>query len=362
MSGASAMIAVVVHQLSGESIELDVESNIMVSDLKDKVSKLSRVASAAQTLIYDSCILQDGETLCSQCEPASDSTVFVTLFVSWDKTLSELDALEIWTVEWQQVCNYITDSLKAFARDARSDDDAFVNAMTMLCDHGSSELRYSATEALARPANQGNEIGIAQLFKSLNDKHGLVRRAASSALAPLVERGDLRAIAAFYDHQSDDDAGVRSLVEAALVDVSCCMPTLFTGKGESVASAKSDDQNYDENDKAGLLLAHAVRSRDLPAIIEATDACLRQGDSDMKCKAAEELARVSNKGNEHAIKALQSFLKDNASRVRAVAIRCLASLLQRGDTRALDLFGPALDDSSEEVSSAAASALEKVDS
>lgn len=205
-----------VIQMSGETLELDVEPDITAARLKEELSKILHVPSAAQNLIVDSMIVDGDDALHSKCGPNGDATLVVTLFVSWESALTHLSAFEPWSAEWFQACAHIQDTVAACASHARSDDSQFVRAMTMLCEHENSELRWSATDALAAVASQGNEMAITQLCKCLDDGHSLVRRAAASALAPFVQKGDPAVVAAFADHLDDTDVKVRSLVQQAL--------------------------------------------------------------------------------------------------------------------------------------------------
>merc|ERR1711879_764566 len=110
------------------------------------------------------------------------------MIASWQNVVDDMEAFELWTREWFEACQIVVDMIKAWGSRTAATGADFIAAMTALSQNASSDVRAAAAEGLAVAAEQSNEVAMTTLLTCIADPHGLVRRAAVSALAPLVLR------------------------------------------------------------------------------------------------------------------------------------------------------------------------------
>lgn len=270
-------LRVLLRGVGGQELELEVDPQNSVSDVKQRISELWQVPAPVQRLIVGTEVLEDSEALCSYRQP-EDETLPILVVVSLVGVTGDLEHQD-----WQK--------------------------------------RKAALHALKRLGQRGGETATAAVFARLEDHDSDVRRAALEALPRVVEKGNERAIAAISARLEDGSSDVRKAAVEALIQV--------TERGDQRA-IQAAGARLDHSDglvrKASLDALRKVAEKGDEGTIEAVSMCLEDHDGTVRYAALVTITQVAEKGDNRAVAAVRAGLFDGDASVRRVSIEKAAEL------------------------------------
>lgn len=238
------MIHVIVRTLAGTLLELNLEADQPVSDLKAAIDDAWHIPIVCQDLIHGFFILGNSQSLSDYC--FGSDVLSLTLVVSVERIcidlnsaapLRQMQALGILVSLGSRggdfVFNLVRDRLHdAHWRSRRAAVDALVALAKRGCQSAIASLvecsrdghfvvRRAAVGGLAKKAEKGNEEAIVALIARLRDEDTSVQKATLEALAAVGHRGDRRvinSICAFFEDQRLGDARVARRIRLAALD------------------------------------------------------------------------------------------------------------------------------------------------
>eukprot|EP00927_Polykrikos_kofoidii_P037371 TRINITY_DN31513_c0_g1_i1.p1 TRINITY_DN31513_c0_g1~~TRINITY_DN31513_c0_g1_i1.p1 ORF type:complete len:915 (-),score=180.45 TRINITY_DN31513_c0_g1_i1:89-2764(-) len=199
-------------------------------------------------------------------------------------------------------------------------------------------------------------LAVATLLASLCDDDAEVRRAAVRALARGCARDDKAALDLVAKRVTDIDEDVRLEAVKGL--------TLMVGeRGNATAVGVASQAVRDTDEHVRRAAVTALAELAVPGdseVVELFVGCLRDKDSATRHEAADSLERgfIARRGDEAAVRLLMPLCGEaEMSQIRALAVRVLAHVAQRGDDRCLECAFKLCVDSDSEVRLAAARAV-----
>mmetsp|Transcript_76368 Transcript_76368/g.223977 ORF Transcript_76368/g.223977 Transcript_76368/m.223977 type:complete len:317 (+) Transcript_76368:48-998(+) len=245
------MIDVVVRNVAGDSIDLEVQQDDTVCGLKDKIVKHWPVPQKYQQVVHESAVLADAERPAARSAPGGPA-LQLTMVVCLDAMRQELaagsfnrqvnmlknllplcrgsgDVVVVFVCSLLEEPGVRAAASRALGVLAKGDERARDFAAKRL-GHEEPEVREAAVEALAEVACKGDRSVMALLGGCSEDESPRVRRAMLEAFAKVAERGDAEALAVVGACLGDTAYDVRWAAVRALQHL--------TGQGDAEAVAR----------------------------------------------------------------------------------------------------------------------------
>mmetsp|Transcript_41468 Transcript_41468/g.77195 ORF Transcript_41468/g.77195 Transcript_41468/m.77195 type:complete len:285 (+) Transcript_41468:144-998(+) len=238
------MIHAIVRTLAGTLLELNLDANQRVSDLKAAIGDEWRIPIVCQELVHGFFVLGNSQYLSDYC--FGGSMLSLTLVVSVERVcidlssaapLRQMHALGILVSLGARGGDFALNMVREHLHDAhwrtrRAAVDAFVTlakrgrhmvvASLVECSTDAHwVVRRAAVGGLARKAEQGNEEAVVALIARLRDEDMEVQQAALEALEAVAHRGDQRviqAVCALFEESGLGDPRAAQRIRLAALD------------------------------------------------------------------------------------------------------------------------------------------------
>mmetsp|Transcript_25664 Transcript_25664/g.51805 ORF Transcript_25664/g.51805 Transcript_25664/m.51805 type:complete len:345 (-) Transcript_25664:224-1258(-) len=296
------MIKITVSNVAGDSIDLELQSDVTPLAAKDHIDTQWSIPQKYQQLVHDTTVLEDADSLASRC--ADDGKALrLTMVVSVDAVAKELRGasfqrqlvlLKHLTTAGAHgvgtpvdfLCNFIEDDAARLAAGrtlgliAKGDARA-VQLVAQHLKHDDELVREAAAEALMEVGAPGDAAAVALLAdRAAEEESPKVRRAILLALSKVAARGDATAMAVAYTCLGDSVVDVRWAAARAVA------PLAEAGDAEAVRrlGACFADEQWIVRHAAAEALAD-VAARDDPEVKALLSGQL-QGEEDYQVKKA----------------------------------------------------------------------------
>lgn len=340
------MIHIFVQSIGGEQLEMDLEQNVQVIAIKQKVSDIWQIPMVCQQLVHNTSVIDDYDYV-NNIFATEKNGLRLALVVCLDFLAKELA-----TREENKVIRALGDFAKLGLRAGAS---AFASVIECL-DIGSRLVRVAAVETLGAIAKRGDEQAIDAVNGALiQSSCGSVWEAAIKVLAVLTRKEDGRGINAASLGLQHRDKRVRIASLYALSEL--------THKGDERAVAAMicclrDKEVSVTVTALEVLRRHANIGDD--QVIQAVTACLRCWDTTVRKAAIFALRTVMEQGDESVVATLVEQLHRNENSVVVASLETLRDRAKKGDENVVSALIKCLQFWNRGVRQAAAEALEHV--
>jgi len=319
---SSDTLHIVVYKVAGGSVEVRLDSQSTVFDMKTRMAEILKVPPSCQKLIVGGTILNDCDFASTHFQTSSP-TLFVTLVISLDEVTPSLEHFDHARRE---------KALQVLADLGLQGGLASMTAVTLHLQDIHSGIRKAALQSLPKVVLKGDAFAIEALKPLLLDPVVCVRCKAleTFAILALTVAGDALVPEELRICLQDNEFVVRSAALQTLGRVAS------KGHCESLQLATEclRDKHVSVRRAAVKVLA-AVAERGDEHTIETVIALIERSSSGLKCAAMEALAAIVEKGDERAVLLIYGFLQDQQGLVRLTAAKVLTHIAAAGDIRVL---------------------------
>eukprot|EP00747_Dinoflagellata_sp_TGD_P119742 gnl/TRDRNA2_/TRDRNA2_173080_c2_seq1.p1 gnl/TRDRNA2_/TRDRNA2_173080_c2~~gnl/TRDRNA2_/TRDRNA2_173080_c2_seq1.p1 ORF type:complete len:217 (-),score=45.44 gnl/TRDRNA2_/TRDRNA2_173080_c2_seq1:164-814(-) len=193
-------IRVAIRTVAGDCIEMDIESQKKVADIKTFIRKSWHIPEIFQTLVLGTVMLQDQDRVRDCCE-ADEDMLSLTMILSMSRVQRDLTSHN-----QERQCSAL-ESLVELGRRAGFEP---IIAVVAGLESRDTRVTRGVVKALVQLSEKGSEHAIAGVAARLEDDDWDVRRAAVEGLTKLAEKGDQRAstaVAARLGHRGRSVSG-----------------------------------------------------------------------------------------------------------------------------------------------------------
>lgn len=350
---------ILIRNLGGEQLELDVKPDTVVSEIKGAVAAKWHVPSAFQQLVLNCTVLQDEQSVAEVFPEFVQRARSADGVADGSGEHDDATPSILFVVSLQAVAEELTAggapaklaALRQLSCLGRKGGEAAISLTLTCLTFQSDRVRIAAVEALSVVAGRGHS-SIAAVCERLDDESPSVRQTAFKAIAQMADRGDAAIVACVGRYVVHADP-CRSFALEALAAVA------KQGDEEAITAivAHLDDGSAVVRCAAIRALAKISMRGDAKVIEAVVQSVAKQPDEKGKIAALSAICCLSPRGDAYALVAITGCLGEASPAVRREALRTMSMVAKRGDEELIAKVTESLRDSHWNVRDAALRAL-----